>query len=224
MTLDFNVESIDRFSINAADGCFLVFVGGKYVDMIDEVASKVEIIEKKILSKARVLFLDTNDKKMRYMKETYPPLVKILFTIKIRFLIESLKVYYPHYKNDIGYTFTLQCPNQDNQLTMSLLHNATVRGDIHYYDLCKVADSVTIAYDYERGFFEVDPETQTLVEFPVVPLDGWWMYIPIHWEIIVPFLDHYSLTPTWIDNHRTWSNLDEETGAWTGAVGKVRAL
>ena len=77
MTLDFNVESIDRFSINAADDCFLVFVGGKYVDMIDQVVSKVEIIGKKIMSKARVLFLDTNDKKMRSIKKTYPPLVLI---------------------------------------------------------------------------------------------------------------------------------------------------
>ena len=77
MTLDFNVETIDRFNITSADDCFLVFVGGKYVDMIDQVASKAEIIGLKILSKARVLFLDTNDKKMRSMKKTYPPLVLI---------------------------------------------------------------------------------------------------------------------------------------------------
>ena len=77
VTLDFNEESINRFSINAADDCFLVFVGGKYVDMIDQVVSKVEIIGKKILSKARVLFLDTNVKKMRNMKETHPPVVMI---------------------------------------------------------------------------------------------------------------------------------------------------
>ena len=75
MNLDFNLESIDKFNIGPTDDCFLVFVGGKYVDMIDQVASKVEIIGKKILSKPRVLFLDTNDKKMRPMKETYPPLV-----------------------------------------------------------------------------------------------------------------------------------------------------
>ena len=78
MNLDFNVKSINRFSINSTDDCFLVFVGGKYVDMIDQVASKVEIIGKKILSKAKVFFLDTNDKKMRSMKDTYPPLVLIL--------------------------------------------------------------------------------------------------------------------------------------------------
>ena len=75
MTLDFNEETIDRFNIASADDCFLVFVGGKYVDMIDQVVRKVEIIGKKILSKARILFFDTNDKKRRNMKETYPPLV-----------------------------------------------------------------------------------------------------------------------------------------------------
>ena len=75
MTLDFNEETIDRFNISTTDNCFLVFVGGKYVDMLDQVASKVEIIGKKILSKARILFLDTNDKKKRSLKDTYPPLV-----------------------------------------------------------------------------------------------------------------------------------------------------
>ena len=81
MTLDFNEETIDRFNIATTDDCFLVFVGGKYVDMIDQVASKVEIIGMKILSKAKVFFLDTNDKKMRSMREIYPPLVTIIFTI-----------------------------------------------------------------------------------------------------------------------------------------------
>ena len=75
MTLDFKEETIDRFNIATTDDCFLVFVGGKYVDMIDQVASKVEFIGKKIMSKARIIFLDTNDKKFRSMKETYPPLV-----------------------------------------------------------------------------------------------------------------------------------------------------
>ena len=77
MTLDFNEETIDRFNIASTDDCFLVFVGGKYVDLIDQVASQVQIIAKKIQSKARILFLDTNDKKMKSVKETYPPLVMI---------------------------------------------------------------------------------------------------------------------------------------------------
>ena len=82
MNLDFNVKSINRFIINSTDDCFLVFVGGKYVDMIDQVASKVEIIGKKIQSKAKVFFLDANGKKMRTMKDTYPPLVTIFLRSK----------------------------------------------------------------------------------------------------------------------------------------------
>ena len=134
-------------------------------------------------------------------------------------------MYYPHYKNDNRniYTFTLQCPNQDHQLTLSLLHDATVRGDIHYYDVCKVADPVTIAYNNDfSAMFVVDPETQTMVEYPVMPVKGWYSDIPWDWEIIKLFLDHYSLSPTWIDCNYTWGWLDEETGSWTGAVGKVR--
>ena len=82
MTLDFDEETIDRFNIATTDDCFLVFVGGKYVDMIDQVASKVEIIGKKIQSKAKVFFLDANGKKMRTMKDTYPPLVTIFLRSK----------------------------------------------------------------------------------------------------------------------------------------------
>ena len=81
MTLDFNEETIDRFNIATTDDCFLVFVGGKYVDMIDQVVSKVEIIGKKIFCKPRILFLDTDDKKLRNMKETYPPLVKRFYNL-----------------------------------------------------------------------------------------------------------------------------------------------
>ena len=136
--------------------------------------------------------------------------------------LNLLKVYSPHYKSGVGYTFTLQCPNLDNQLTLSLLQDATVCGDIHFYDVCKVADSVTIAYNNEPPTFEFDPETQTMVEFPVKPIYGWSSSIPLTWEIMKPFLDHYSLIPTWVDCEFTWGWFDEETGTWTGAVGKVR--
>ena len=132
-------------------------------------------------------------------------------------------MYYPHYKNGIRYTFTLQCPNLDHQLTLSLLHDATVRDDIHYHDVCKVADSVTIAYNNDYAIrFEVDPETQTMVEYPARPVNRWHSKIPHSWEIIKPFLEHHSLTPIWIDCNRIWGVLDEKTGTWTGAVGKVR--
>ena len=87
-----------------------------------------------------------------------------------------------------------------------------------------MADSVTIAYNNEPGNFEVDPESQNMYENERIPVKGWRSCIPMDWEIMKPFFDHYSLTPTWIDCHYTWGWLDEETGSWTGAVGKVRAL
>ena len=129
-------------------------------------------------------------------------------------------MYYPHYKTSIRYAFTLQCPNLDHQLSLSLLRDAIVHGDIHYFDVCKVSDSVTIAYNNVPGYFIVNHETQTMVKNSVVPVNGA-TYVPWDWEIIQPFLDHYSLTPTWIDCHFTWGWLDEETGTWTGAVGMV---
>ena len=133
-------------------------------------------------------------------------------------------MYFPHYKNGIKYAFTLQCPNQDKQLTLSLLHDATVPGGIHYYDVCKVVDAVTIAYNNDPGYFEFDPVTQTVLEEPPVrPIKTGYSSTAHDWELIKPFLDHYRLSPTWIDCHFTWGWFDEETGSWTGAVGKVRS-
>ena len=85
-----------------------------------------------------------------------------------------------------------------------------------------MADSVTIAYNNHHKIIHVDSETQTMVEFPVRPVKGWYSYIPWDWEIIKAFLDHYNLTPTWIDCNFIWGVFDEETGTWNGAVGKVR--
>ena len=133
-------------------------------------------------------------------------------------------MFYPHYKTSIRYTFTLQCPNLDYQLTLSLFHDATVRGDINFYDVCKVADSVTIASNNFPGFFEFHHTSQTMVEYPEKPVKGGTSYIPREWEIIKSFLDHFSLTPTWIDCNFIWGVFDVNTGTWTGAVGKVRSL
>ena len=75
---------------------------------------------------------------------------------------------------------------------------------------------MTIAFELELDNFEVDNETQTIKEFPVGPVDGWYSQIPWEFEIINPFLDHYSLTPTWIEfNYTERSVLDKETGTWT---------
>ena len=131
----------------------------------------------------------------------------------------------PLYKSSIRYTFNIQCPNMDNQLTLSLLNDATVPGGVHFYDVCKVVYPVNIAYNNYKNWFEVDSKTHTLVELEKKPIKGWNSYIPRDWEIIKPFLDQYTDftdTSTWEDCDYTWGVLDQETGTWTGCVGKVR--
>ena len=83
-----------------------------------------------------------------------------------------------------------------------------------------MVDSVTIAYIYERFVFQLD-ETQSIKEFPVLPMDGR-SYIAWDWEIIKPFININNLTPIWIDCNSTLGVFDEDTGTWTGAVGMVR--
>ena len=58
--------------------------------------------------------------------------------------------------------------------------------------------------------------------FGLRPRKGDYTKIPRDWEIIKPFLDHYSLTATWVDCEFTQGVFDNNTGTWTGAVGKVR--
>ena len=133
-------------------------------------------------------------------------------------------MYYPFYKSGIRYFFNLQCPNLDKQLTLTLLPDATVFGDIHFYDICKVSGGkVNIAYNNFTNppFFAVSMETKTMVE--ILRLPGF-SNIAWDWEIIKSFLDHHSLTPTWIYCGQVWGALDKETGTWTGAVGKVRPI
>ena len=77
MTLDFNEETIDRFNIATTDDCFLVFVGGNYIDMLDQVAEKVESIGKKLQSMAKAIFINSQKGERRNFKETWPPLVSM---------------------------------------------------------------------------------------------------------------------------------------------------
>ena len=58
--------------------------------------------------------------------------------------------------------------------------------------------------------------------YPVYPVVGEYPQVVYDWEILKPFFEEYHITPTWINCNYTWGIFDEETGHWTGAVGKVR--
>ena len=77
LNLDVVVESWNKENIGSTNDCFLVFVGGKYIDKLDQVVEKVESIGKKLQSKARAIFINSRKGKRRYIRETWPPLVRI---------------------------------------------------------------------------------------------------------------------------------------------------
>ena len=76
-TLDVDVESWIKETIGSTNDCFLVFVGGKYMDMLDQVVEKVESIGKKLQTMARAIFINSQKGERRNIKETWPPLVSI---------------------------------------------------------------------------------------------------------------------------------------------------
>ena len=53
------------------------------------------------------------------------------------------------------------------------------------------------------------------------PVTGVSSHIPRDYEILLKFFENYNITPKWIDCNFTWGLFDEDTGHWTGAVGKV---
>ena len=49
------------------------------------------------------------------------------------------------------------------------------------------------------------------------------MKVPSYdWEIINSFLNSSNAAPSWVNCNLTWGRFDENTTAWTGAVGQVR--
>ena len=113
--------------------------------------------------------------------------------------------------------FKVVCPGSYNNLPHKIMQN-----NIKYKDICQEpSHNATIAYNYEPEYFEVDSDGD-LVERPVEPITGEYDQIAFDYEILNPFFENYHITPTWIDCNYTWGWFDEETGHWTGAVGKVK--
>ena len=77
LNLDDDVESWNKETIGSTNDCFLVFVGGKYIDKLDQVVEKVETIGKKLQSKARAIFINSQKRERRNIRETWPPMVFI---------------------------------------------------------------------------------------------------------------------------------------------------
>ena len=136
----------------------------------------------------------------------------------------KLQVYFPHhFKAGNKFLFSLQCPGEfiNNVLDLELLYDGTVHGNLHFYDICKSVNRVNIAYNNVGTILQIDEVTNTVVEISPAPLKGY-SYIPYDFEIIGEFLRQNNIIPTWIDCNNTFGWHDEESGKWTGEMGKVR--
>ena len=83
-----------------------------------------------------------------------------------------------------------------------------------------VSLSFNIAYNDDPDWFEI--VDNSMVEYPAHFIEGGYTNIPYDFEILEIFLKSYVIAINWIDCNYTWGWYDDETGRWTGAVGKVK--
>ena len=120
--------------------------------------------------------------------------------------------------DDTRISIKVVCPGSYKNLPQKILIDNT-----KFKDICqKQQQNVKIAYNNDPLWFVVDNHGN-MVEYPLFPVTGWLDKIPWDFEILKPFFEIYNITPTWVDCNFTWGLFDEETGHWTGAVGKVNS-
>ena len=143
------------------------------------------------------------------------------------------KILIPGSQPAAGTLFYVMCPGQNERYhKLMIFHDGTVNRNLKYKDVCPVAElesepeyhNINIAYNDNQGTFHIYNDTMTMNEYPV----SWalenskdYNYIPYDWEILKLFFNHFNIIPSWINCNKTWGWIDEDTGKWTGAVGKV---
>ena len=123
--------------------------------------------------------------------------------------------------------FKVYCPGQYKRFPHKLMmyNNGSVSKNVRYQDICVERFAVSVAYNNEPGWLEV--ENNSLVdlrekwEYTHQQLVGVLSYISADDEILSEFFLNYNIIINWIDCNYTWGWFDYETGKWTGAVGKV---
>ena len=125
-------------------------------------------------------------------------------------------------------TFKVYCPGQYKRFPYKLMmyNDGSVTNNVRYKNLCVERFAVSVAHNNEPTVFEV--VNGTLVDMREKMghlhgnLVGAYDYISEDDEVLSMFLiKNYNIIINWIDANYTWGWLDDETGMWTGAVGKV---
>ena len=118
--------------------------------------------------------------------------------------------------------FKLTCPGLNKNVSFKMMISKVGRANREYRDICQEQHHyATIAYNSEADVFELD-NNGNMVKYQDPHITGVYSIVSFEYEILSSFFENYHITPTWINCHFTWGWFDEETGHWTGAVGKVK--
>ena len=85
--------------------------------------------------------------------------------------------------------------------------------------------SLRIAYNNEKGNFEINEKTNSMKEYPYHQSFRYQIaQISLDPELLKTFFIKFNIKPTWINCNFTFGWFDYEAGHWTGAVGQVEIL
>ena len=102
-----STQKRDNFQDDSNDNCFLVFIGGKYVRVLDQIMKKVENISQKIGLLPLGLFVTSPVENTMNTKAAFP-LVKFMDVYMLPLMLISQV--YNVIPVDQGTSFCLQCP------------------------------------------------------------------------------------------------------------------
>ena len=90
-----------------------------------------------------------------------------------------------------------------------------------YKEICSGEKTIVhLGYNNYRAMLKV--EDNKLLQVPRKRIfKGTTSEISHNWEIFNKFFSIYNIDPIWLNCQGVWGNYDEETGAWTGCMGKV---
>ena len=203
--------NVGTFGMNSPSKCFSVVIGGKNLELVDEVMMMVDKITEDIAMMPYAVFL---------MAEKLDQ--NINFNVSARDNMSPTMYKVPANRRSIV-QFVMSCPGMSHStsFTLHMRDNGEVDDGKEWDDLCR-EKMVNIAYVSKyKGVFEVDTATGELDGPKADIRSGMHSYIPYDWEILVSFFSRNSILPSWLDVNRVYGAFNHSTGLWTGAVGKV---
>ena len=128
-----------------------------------------------------------------------------------------------------GTLVKLFCPGKYHQLPIKLMiKNGQISNNVKYQDECVERFAVSVAYNHDPWFFEVENNSMVNIrdKYGYLHGDNVGVYSQISDadEILSIFFENHNIIVNWIDCNYTWGWFDDETGKWTGAVGQVIIL